>query len=191
LPLLGGALAETSSRDDARVPEFYAAAALNQNEFALAAIEPLLRDQRLLRTPPPGNNEEEEILGADETYPDSDADNAEEEASGSVNTNTKLTPAQQGQLARAVGEVFARLERLNEALPYLQLAQNLEKTAARLKEIKSETASVKSRLRQEQVNAARQPVLHADLEQDRVVRPRLVAQTTRATVPTVKAGEKP
>jgi predicted Zn-dependent protease len=191
LSLLGGALAETSSRDDARVPEFYAAAALNQNEFALAAIEPLLRDQRLLRTPPPGNNEEEEILGADETYPDSDADNAEEEASGSVNTNTKLTPAQQGQLARAVGEVFARLERLNEALPYLQLAQNLEKTAARLKEIKSETASVKSRLRQEQVNAARQPVLHADLEQDRVVRPRLVAQTTRATVPTVKAGEKP
>jgi hypothetical protein len=83
-----------------------------------------------------------------------------------------------------------RLNRLNQALPYLQLAQKLERAPARQKEIAVEIASVKTRLRRKQLNARRQPILHAELEQDRVVRPRLVARVPPARA-NAKAGEKP
>jgi hypothetical protein len=84
-----------------------------------------------------------------------------------------------------------RLNRLNQALPYLQLAQKLETILARQKQIGVEIASVKARLRREQLNAARQPILHAELEQDRVVRPRLVARSVPPARANAKAGEKP
>ncbi len=71
---------------------------------------------------------------------------------------------------------MVRLQRSNEALTYLQLAQNLEKVPARRKEITGKLTEVRSELRRERLNLARQPILHQDLEQDRVVRPRLVAR---------------
>jgi len=189
LQLLSNALAETSGRDDARIPAFQAAAALNQNEYALAVIEQLLRQQHLLRAPVRESNEEEEIVSTAEA--DTDANRAEEETSKPRTASEKLSPLQQAQIVRLVGEVMTRLNRLNEALPYLQLAQKLEKSPVRLKEIKVEAANVKARLRREHLNAARQPILHADLEQDRLVRPRLTAQTTPVARPNGKAGEKP
>ena len=190
LQLLGNALAETSGRDDARIPAFQAAAAtLNQNEYALAVIEQLLRQQHLLRLPIPESNEEEEILSTAEA--ETGADNVEEESSRPMRASEKLSPLQQAQVVRLVGEVMTRLSRLNEALPYLQLAQKREKAPVRLKEIRAEIANVRARLRREHLNAARRPILHADLEQDRLVRPRMMAQTTTLTKPNLKAGAKP
>ena len=189
LQLLGNALAETAIRDDARIPVFHAAAGLNQNEFALASIEQLLRQQGLMRVPPRESNEEEEIVSEDVTEQDSDG--SEDDSSARAAATTKLSQLQQAQVTRAVGEVMMKLNRLNEALPYLQLAQKLEKTPTRLKEIKAEIANLKGRLRREQQNAARQPILHADLEQDRLVRPRLVARAAPAAKANSKAGEKP
>jgi hypothetical protein len=46
-------------------------------------------------------------------------------------------------------------------------------------------------LRRQQLNATRQPILHAELEQDRVVRPRLVARSVPPARGKVKVGEKP
>ena len=189
LRLLTSTLAETAVREDARIPVFHAAAALNQNEYALAAIEQLLRQQHLLRVPARESNEEEEIVSDYESEPDSEA-GADDTSTPAVPT-TKLSQLQQAQVARAVGEVMIKLNRFNEALPYLQLAQKLEKAPVRLKEIRTEIANVKARLRREQQNAARQPILHADLEQDRTVRPRLMARATPAAKASLKAGEKP
>jgi predicted Zn-dependent protease len=189
LQLLGNALADALLRDDARVPAFYAAAALNQNEHALAIIEQLLRQQRLLRAPARETNEEEEIISADEAQSDVGSDEAE--PSRPEIAVAKLSPADQAQLSRSVGEVLTQLDRLDEALPYLQLAQRLEKAPARAKEIRSEIAAARAILRRQHLNAARQPVLHADLEQDRMVRPRLVAQATPAAKTNAEAGEKP
>jgi len=50
-------------------------------------------------------------------------------------------------------------------------------------------ADVRARLRRQHVNAMRHPVLHEALEQDRLVRPRLVAQA--AAKPAANAGDKP
>ena len=189
LQLLGNALAETPARDDARIPAFHAAAALNQNEYALAIIEQLLRQQHLLRAPVRETNEEEEIISADQPGPD--AGETEDETSQPVNPSAKLSPLQQAQVVRSVGEVMTRLNRLNEALPYLQLAQKLERASARMKEIQAEIADVKARLQRLHLNAARQPILHQELEQDRLVRPRLVAQASAAAKLNSKAGVKP
>jgi hypothetical protein len=188
LQLLGNALTDTAARDDARIPVFHAAAGLNQNEYALAAIEQLLRQQHLLRVPVRENSEEEEIVSDDGAEQDGDA--GEDDTSTRVFPGTKLSHLQQAQVTRAVGEVMIKLNRFNEALPYLQLTQKLEKTPVRLKEIKAEIANVKARLRWEQQNAARQPILHADLEQDRLVRTRLIARAP-AVKANSKAGEKP
>ena len=187
LQLLGNAMADTATRDDARIPLFNAAAGQHSDEFALASIENLLRDQLLLRPTRTAGNEEEEILSAEETGTEAD----DEESSTPEFTRTKLSPSQQAQISRTVGEVMDRLNRLNQALPYLQLAQKLETILARQKQIGVEIASVKARLRREQLNAARQPILHAELEQDRVVRPRLVARSVPPARANAKAGEKP
>jgi hypothetical protein len=189
LELLGDALADTPARDDARIPAFHRAAALNQNEYALAIIEQLLRQQHLLRAPVRDTNEEEEIISADETQ--ADAGNHVADSSRPVIASGELSPLEQAHLVRSVGEVMTELNRLDEALPYLQLAQKLERAPARVKEIQSEIAKVRMRLRRQHLNAARQPILHADLEQDRVVRPRLVAQAAPAARANSKASEKP
>ena len=70
-----------------------------------------------------------------------------------------------------------RLGRLDEALSYLQIAQKLEKSPDDRKVVMSQLLDVKARLRRQRMNAARQPILHADLEQDRLVRPRLIAHS--------------
>jgi predicted Zn-dependent protease len=186
LRLLENALADTAARDDARIPLCNVAAGQHLNEFALASIEKLLRDQLLLRPARAAGNQEE-ILSSEETSSEAD----EEESRTPEFTRTKLSPSQQAQLSRTVGEVMDRLNRPNQALPYLQLAQKLEKAPARQKQIAVEIASVKTRLRRQQLNARRQPILHAELEQDRVVRPRLVARSVPAARASAKAGEKP
>jgi hypothetical protein len=187
--LLGNALAETAGRDDARIPIFHDAATLNQNEYALAAIEALLRQQHLLRVPARQSNEEEEIVSDDGA--ESESDSGEDERSASAASANRFSQLQQAEATRAVGEVMMKLNRLNEALPYLQLAQKLEKAPTRLKEIRAEITNVKAQLRRQQQNAARQPILHADLEQDRLVRPRLMAHAAPTAKANSKAGEKP
>ena len=47
---------------------------------------------------------------------------------------------------------------------------------------------VSARLRRQRLNAARQPILHEALEQDRLVRPRIVARLARPVKTPVKGG---
>ena len=89
----------------------------------------------------------------------------------------KLPTAEQAQVARALGDLMIRLNRLDEALRYLQVAQRLEVASALRKEISSTIVGVSAQLRRQRLNAARQPILHEALEQDRLVRPRLLARS--------------
>jgi cellulose synthase operon protein C len=189
LQILGNALAEIAARDDARLPLFHAAASLHLDEFALASIEHLLREQVFFREQVNETSEEEEIVSSDDVETEADTDTEEE--ARPVFALTKLASIQQVQLARSVGEVMVRLNRLSEALRYLQFAAKLGKMPARRKEINAEIANAKGRLRRQQLNAARQPILHAELEQDRLVRPRVVQHGAPQTQTSSKSGEKP
>jgi tetratricopeptide (TPR) repeat protein len=183
--LLTRALEDTPARDDARIPLFHAAVSLHSDAFALASIDQMLRDRRIRQVAPSDTRDEEGILSSDE-----DSTEQDDEAPRVYGT-TKLLSAQRAQLAQSVGLVLMRVHRFSEALTYLQAAQQLEKTSARRKELAGEISDVRGRLRRQQLNAARQPILHADLEQDRLVRPRLVARQAPVAEPIAEAGETP
>jgi hypothetical protein len=67
----------------------------------------------------------------------------------------------------------------------------LEKVPARRKEITVQITNVRAQLRRERLNLARQPILHEALEQDRLVRPRLLARTAATVKPSTKLEARP
>jgi hypothetical protein len=95
-------------------------------------------------------------------------------------------------VAQIVGETMARLNRLSDAVSYFEIARRSQTSPAGLKDLAHKIADLKAALRIQRQNAARQPVLHEALEQDRIVRPRLLARGAPApkTV-TTKGGVKP
>ena len=164
--LLENALSDTPTRDDARIPLFFAAAGVQSDQFARAVMEPLLRQQYQGRVPPLTTREDEFIT--------SETDNAANESiTGWLATSLSLAPAPQSRVAWTLAEVSARIDRLTEGLSYLQIAHQLEKTPARRQEIAGKIVSLRLQIRRQQLNAARQPILHEALEQDRQVHPKL------------------
>ncbi len=63
----------------------------------------------------------------------------------------KLPVAQQAQVARTLGDLMIRLNRLDDALRYLRVAQRLETTPAIRKQISGAITEVNARLRRQQV----------------------------------------
>ena len=184
MQLLSKALADTPARGDARIPLFKAAESIHSDELALLSIEPLLRELLVQRASQDENSEEEIVSSGDPAT-------ESEESPPQAYAATKLSLAEQSEISLAVANVHVRLHRWNEALPYLQLAQKLEKAPARRKEITGKLVEVRTVLRRERLNLARQPVLHQELEQDRVVRPRLVARAVTPAKANATGGQKP
>jgi hypothetical protein len=87
-----------------------------------------------------------------------------------------------------IGDTMARLGRIADALSYYESARRLETSAAVRKTLSHKIADSKATLRIAPENAARQPLLHEALEQDRVVRPRLQARVTQPSGPPAKGG---
>jgi predicted Zn-dependent protease len=181
--LLGNALADSPARDDARIPLFMAAAGVHSDELARGVIEPLLRQQFFSPAMSRAGREEEIVR---ETNNDTD----DESVPGQMDSPFKLPIAQQAQVARTLGELMIRLNRLDEASRYLRTARQLEKAPALRKKISGEIAEVSARLNRQRLNAARQPILHEALEQDRLVRPRLLARSAPPVKAEVKGGTK-
>jgi predicted Zn-dependent protease len=181
---LSKALAETPARGDARIPLFKAAESIHSDKIALLAIEPLLRELLLRRASRDETNEGEIVSSGD-----TETDVGNEEASAQAYSAAKLPPSEQAQVSLAVANAMVRLQRWSEALSYLQLARKLEKAPARRKEITGKLVEVRTVLRRERLNLARQPILHQDLEQDRVVRPRLVARAATPARASATGGE--
>jgi hypothetical protein len=131
LKILTEALEDTPEREDGRIPLFRAAASAHEDEFALASIEQMLREQRIRQVAPNVTNDEEEIISDDRS-------DAEQTAMTSIYAAAKLLPTQQAQIAQAVGLTLARLNRLGEALAYMQVAltsKRYDRGAKRLRQI--------------------------------------------------------
>jgi tetratricopeptide (TPR) repeat protein len=190
LQLLSHCVIDFPRRDDARVPLFQAATSVGSDEFALGILDPLLRANFLGSTgavPPPASREEEEIVSSDNDEPsDSDATNIPSAISH------RFSSAQQAQLAQLVGGTMERVDRLTDAISYFELARHFEDKPAGRREISRKIASLKATLRRQQQNAARQPLMHEALEQDRLVRPRLLAHAVSgAKAAATKGNAKP
>jgi len=183
MEILAKALADSPALEDARVPFFQAAISIPDDELGLASIEQLLQRGKLDQRAPRYRSDQE-LMGAEE-------DNSAGQGEAETSSNLVQQPSQQAQLAREVAFAMIRLERLDEAVSYLQTAQRTEKSTPEKKRIAAQLADVRARLRRQRANAARRPSLHAELEQDRLVRPRLVARAAAPAKSPAKAGGKP
>jgi predicted Zn-dependent protease len=187
LQLLKHCVIDFPRRDDARVPLFQAVASVRSDEFGLGILEPLLRAQFLGRVAPSSaDSEEEQIVSSDSEEGD------ESGAASAVQQSNTFSRPRQAQLARTVGETMTRLNRLPDAVSYFEIARRLERSSAVRKEVVQRIADLKTAIRIQQQNSARQPLLHEALEQDRIVRPRLLAGAPASSrTATKKGGVKP
>jgi tetratricopeptide (TPR) repeat protein len=184
LQLLGNALADTPTRDDARIPLFLAAASARSDQFARGVIEPLVRAQFQGNIPPMAITEDEIFTAETDAA-------ATEGVPNWLSTPLKLSPAQQSQVAGALTEVLIRTNQLSQALSYLQITDRLEKVTARRHQVANRIAVVRLQLRRRQLNEARQPILHEALEQDRLVHPKLPLPTPlTGSAPPAKTDKK-
>ncbi len=176
--LLQNALNDTPERDADRPALFYALVALGRDQLAIAAIGPMgntyLYDGR------PSYYQRSEP----ETPTESEPEAAEERASADATALQETTePGRMSAAARralnlAIGKAYARLEDYPAALRYFELAASGPEKDP---EAQRNIAAVQATVRRIANNTERAPMLHAELEQEHVVRPRLVARVAPPT----------
>jgi len=173
IQLLSHCVIDFPSRDDARVPLFQAAAAVNSNEYALGVLEPLFQTQFLSNTNAEVGGEEEQIISSG-----SEEEQGDDQPNALASPAGKLSRAQQADVAQMIAGTMSRLNRLSDAVSYYESARRMESSPAVRKVLLRKIVDTKAALQVQQQNAARQPLLHEALEQDRVVRPQLLTRVT-------------
>ncbi len=182
MQLLNHCIIDFPRRDEARFPLFQAAVAARKDEMALAIVQPVFQQFSGGYVAP---SEEDQIISSDGS---SDEDG--EQGASPTSVASKLTRLQQIEVAQTLGEILLRLKRPSEALPYFRTARRMEAAAANRRLLDRRISDLRTLLRVQQQNAARQPVLHEALEQDRIVRPRLLARSAPASSLPGKGGVK-
>jgi hypothetical protein len=154
-------------------------------------MEPLLQTRFLRNEVAESGGEEEQIISSsgDSSLGEGESD---EQPDNATSAAMKLSRARQAQVAQMIGDTLTRLNRLGDAVAYYDSAQRLERSPAVRKALQRKITAARSVLRIQHQNAARQPLLHEALEQDRVVRPRLLARNTPAPkAAAAQGGVKP
>ena len=186
--LLGNTLADAPDRDAVRVPLFYALAALKQDRLALAAIAPLLRggylaglSSRVPRSYPADFEPEDAAAGAPDAAPgDLPANDVQNE----------IPPGERAALAIAVAQSNANLGALENSLRYYRMALNGNLSGNARAEVTKNINSVRAAIRRNANNAQRVPVIHKEIDQDHLVRPRLMAVQKAPPSPNADRGAK-
>ncbi len=186
--LLGNALADAPDKDAVRVPLFYALAALKQDRLALSGIEPLLRSGYLagLSSPVPRS------YPAD-AEPDDAAAGAPDAAPGDVPANgvrDETPPGERAALAIAVAQSNANLGALENSLRYYRMALHGDLPDSTRAAVTKNMNSLRAAIRRNANNAQRVPVIHKEIEQDHLVRPRLLAVQKAPPAPNADRGTK-
>jgi predicted Zn-dependent protease len=186
IQLLSHCIIDFPRRDEARVPLFQAAATAHSDAYAIGVMEPLLQGQFLRSSVPLGGNDEQQIADSGDENDDGD------EGAATTTPAAEFTRAQQAMVAQMMGDVMNRLGRTADAETYYEGAREFESSPAVRKALGRKIAGAKTVLRIQQQNAGRQPLMHEALEQDRQVRPRLLARVTPASTKSgVDGGVKP
>jgi cellulose synthase operon protein C len=160
-------------RDAARIPLFRAAAGSRSDKYAIGILEPMFSTQLLRKYVSQPGDEEAQIASSGQDYEESPT-----ESNVSGPADALLTRAQKAVVSQMIGDAMARLGRIADALSYYENARSFEISVSVRKILAAKIANQKSVLKIQQENAARQPLLHEALEQDRAVRPRLAARNT-------------
>jgi len=181
IQLLSHCVIDFPRRDEARYPLFEAEVGATEYESALGALEPELPRFR--------TSQARETVDEEEIVSQAEHDLEVDEPMVPSTSGSVLSRAKQAHIAAMVGNTMIRLDRLDDALVYLRTAQKLQASAQVREQLAHDIADVRESLRVRSINESRQPLLHEPLEQDRVVRPRLVAHAVQRT-PTPQKGGK-
>jgi hypothetical protein len=185
IQLLSHCVIDFPRRESARVPLFEAATSAKSDNYALAIIEPLFQTQYFRPDVSQAPNEEEQIISSGE----------DEEESGSESNDLywgdeQLSPGQRARVSKLIADTMARAGRFPDALSYYETARSVETSPENRKQLNRKIADMKSILKIQHENTARQPLLHEALEQDRVVRPKLLVRSGPTNTATGKGGTK-
>jgi tetratricopeptide (TPR) repeat protein len=183
--LLRNALNDTPERDAARLPLFFTFANAGKDQLAISAIQPVLNTgflhARYRRASEAMPDEQEET---DSQEPDQlPQEEGAETPIRPDNQLEKIPASQRVALAIAVGKSYQKLDQLQQALSYFELASSFDKTNVARTEIDQNIRNVRAAIRRNAGNEQRMPVIHNELEQEHVVRPRLVAAVPKPPVP--------
>ena len=144
-----------------------ATAATNQNELAVSALTPLI-DQRIMVSPPPES-------------PMNEAAGEEIERAGfregmwkSFLAGQELSASQKSVIAAQMASAFQKLARLREAAQLWKVASTLATDDSLRSQATHELEQVRAQMKLEQADRERRPVITEHLEQNGLVRPRLV-----------------
>ncbi len=177
--LLQNALSDTPTRDAARVSLFRLLASQGKDRLAISVMEPLLQKNYAYVIPyfqaNPGEDEEAE------ESPDSDS--SQDVPAAKERPQEKVTAAQKSAIAEEVANSYRKLEEYENALKYFQIAKKLDSSKRQQVAIDKSIAGVRATLRRIANNDQRVPMMHKELEQDRTVRPKLVAMKSPPVVP--------
>ena len=183
IQLLSHCVIDFPGRDEARLPLFKAAVSLRSDEIALGALEPGLLMRFTGRFSP--SVEEEEDIVHSEVGEDENGD----ESTNPAVTASELSRTERAQVAQMIGDLMIRLDRISDAVPYFETARQAENSASTRKKLTRKIADARATLRLQRQNTARQPLLHEALEQDRAVRPRLLARAAPFPKPATAKGD--
>ena len=169
--LLEKALADTPDNETLRVSLFYALAGLNQDRLALSSIEPLLRMGYLqVGYNPRSDDQEAEPADSSADIPDAVA-----EPETVTTLHAETASGERVTLAAAVAKVYWNLGNLEAALKYCRAALHLKPSDGARAEITKNINAIRTVVRRNANNAQRMPVIHQAIDQEHLVRPRLLA----------------
>jgi tetratricopeptide (TPR) repeat protein len=181
--LLRNALADAPDRDAIRVSLFQALARLKQDRLALSSIEPLLRTGFLEGPSGRYSRFYEQKVETDDA--EADAQDAASRVEPSTPSRPEASVGEQAALTIVVARTYANLDVLNTALRYYRVALKLKLSGKERADVTRSISSIRAAIRRIANNAQRIPVVHKDVEQEHLVRPRLVALLAP---PSAKAG---
>jgi hypothetical protein len=182
--LLRNALNDAPERDSARVLIFHALVELGRDRIALSAISPVLRGnyfqggQSRSSYSDASEETDESTESAGETPPD------EPRPEGEV---LQASTSDRVKLAEAVAGAYLQINDPQSALRYYRVAANLQKAGPERAAIDKSIAKVRAAIRRAANNERRSPTIHKELEQQHVVRPKLVVAMKSPPAPARKA----
>ena len=176
MQLLRAAIEDYPSRETARIPFFRAALDAGQNQLAIASIQPLMQSVFA------------GLRGNVSAGPVTENDSGEDQVADTRFGWDKIPQSERASIARAVGAALDSLDRWPEALRFLNAAVELETAADKKAAARRQVQELRARMLRRSQNEARRPIIHTALEQDRVVRPMVVARS--APPPPVAAAPR-
>jgi cellulose synthase operon protein C len=162
--ILRTVLEDWPDRQPARVKLFKAAVTTKRYLLAVGAVEPILVG---------GVLEAQRELTPIDDEEDTSAESQDFNAQYSMN---ELPQVERALLAANLGEAFEGVAMNDQALRYFRLAYRLERSQDKKKQLQAKVTRLREQLDRKSRNESRRPVIHPALEQDRVVRPRLIAK---------------